>query len=202
MELWRYPVKGVVGESLSRVEHCSPDSRSHSGCCTKPQASICSSWPLDIDDGVPRVMSHHNAPNGDVARAAVASSSIPAAMPSQPYVVARFTGADGSERALLTKLVDGGAWANYPRFVFSDPLFPGSASRARQRAGPSPDDRVRSPGIRSGRPATQASDVEGRPTIFVHAPECRRLTGFDPLSPAAVETHADAVLDLLFSRPR
>jgi TetR/AcrR family transcriptional regulator len=40
------------------------------------------------------------------------------------------------------------------------------------------------------------------PTIFVHAPECRRLTGFDPLSPAAVETHADAVLDLLFSRPR
>lgn len=38
------------------------------------------------------------------------------------------------------------------------------------------------------------------PTIFVLAPECRRLAGFDPLSPEAVETHADAVIDLLFAR--
>jgi len=36
------------------------------------------------------------------------------------------------------------------------------------------------------------------PTIFVLAPECRRLAGFDPRSPEAVETHADAVIDLLF----
>ena len=36
------------------------------------------------------------------------------------------------------------------------------------------------------------------PTIFVLAPECRRLAGFDPLSPEAVQTHADAVIDLLF----
>ena len=36
------------------------------------------------------------------------------------------------------------------------------------------------------------------PTIFVLAPECRRLAGFDPLAPAAVATHADAVIDLLF----
>ncbi len=36
------------------------------------------------------------------------------------------------------------------------------------------------------------------PTIFVLAPECRRLAGFDPLSPDAVETHADAVIGLLF----
>lgn len=36
------------------------------------------------------------------------------------------------------------------------------------------------------------------PTIFVLAPECRRLAGFDPQSPEAVETHADAVVDLLF----
>ena len=44
------------------------------------------------------------------------------------------------------------------------------------------------------------------PTIFVLAPECRRLTGIDPLSPEAVQTHADIVVDLLFgrrgSRPR
>jgi len=38
------------------------------------------------------------------------------------------------------------------------------------------------------------------PTIFVLAPECRRLAGFDPLEPQAVETHADAVIDLLFGR--
>jgi AcrR family transcriptional regulator len=36
------------------------------------------------------------------------------------------------------------------------------------------------------------------PTIFVLAPECRRLAGFDPLAPEAVATHADAVVDLLF----
>ena len=90
------------------------------------------------------VMSHHNAPNGDVARAAVASSSIPAAMRSQPYVAARVNcGADGSERALLTKLVDGGAWANYPRFVFSDPSFRVQHLGPGNLAGPSSDDRVR-----------------------------------------------------------
>ena len=36
------------------------------------------------------------------------------------------------------------------------------------------------------------------PTIFVLAPECRRLAGFDPQAPEAVQTHADAVVDLLF----
>lgn len=36
------------------------------------------------------------------------------------------------------------------------------------------------------------------PTIFVLAPECRRLAGFDPRSPEAVETHADAVIGMLF----
>ena len=36
------------------------------------------------------------------------------------------------------------------------------------------------------------------PTIFVLAPECRRLAGFDPLSAEAVQTHADAVIGLLF----
>jgi len=37
------------------------------------------------------------------------------------------------------------------------------------------------------------------PTIFVLAPECRRLAGFDPLAADAVETHADAVVELLFT---
>ncbi len=36
------------------------------------------------------------------------------------------------------------------------------------------------------------------PTIFVLAPECKRLAGFDPQQPDAVQTHADAVVGLLF----
>jgi AcrR family transcriptional regulator len=39
------------------------------------------------------------------------------------------------------------------------------------------------------------------PTIFVLAPECRRLAGFDPLGAEAVTTHADAVIQLLFGAP-
>ena len=38
------------------------------------------------------------------------------------------------------------------------------------------------------------------PTIFVLGPECRRLTGMDPQSPAVVEAHADAVIALLFGK--
>jgi AcrR family transcriptional regulator len=36
------------------------------------------------------------------------------------------------------------------------------------------------------------------PTMFVLAPECRRLAGVDPTDPAVVEAHADAVCRLLF----
>jgi len=36
------------------------------------------------------------------------------------------------------------------------------------------------------------------PTMFVLAPECRRLTGVDPHDPDVVEAHADAVTRLLF----
>ena len=39
------------------------------------------------------------------------------------------------------------------------------------------------------------------PTIFVLAPECRRLAGFDPQAPDHVKTHADAVIELLFRSP-
>lgn len=39
------------------------------------------------------------------------------------------------------------------------------------------------------------------PTIFQLAPECRRLSGLDPSDPAVVETHADAVITLLFGAP-
>jgi hypothetical protein len=38
-------------------------------------------------------------------------------------------------------------------------------------------------------------------TMFVLAPECRRLTGLDPGSDAVIEAHADAVCTLLFGAP-
>jgi AcrR family transcriptional regulator len=40
------------------------------------------------------------------------------------------------------------------------------------------------------------------PTMFVLAPECRRLSGVDPHVPEVVEAHADAVLSLLFGADR
>jgi TetR/AcrR family transcriptional regulator len=36
-------------------------------------------------------------------------------------------------------------------------------------------------------------------TVFVMAPECQRLTGFDPFAPEFVAAHADLVVDLLIS---
>ena len=39
------------------------------------------------------------------------------------------------------------------------------------------------------------------PTMFVLAPECRRLSGLDPSDDAVVEAHADAVCRLLFGSP-
>ena len=39
------------------------------------------------------------------------------------------------------------------------------------------------------------------PTMFVLAPECRRLTGLDPGSDEVIEAHADAVCTLLFGQP-
>ena len=38
-------------------------------------------------------------------------------------------------------------------------------------------------------------------TMFVLAPEARRLTGLDPASDEVIETHADAVCTLLFGSP-
>ncbi len=38
------------------------------------------------------------------------------------------------------------------------------------------------------------------PTMFVLAPECRRLTGVDPQAPEVIEAHVNAVTALLFGR--
>ena len=42
--------------------------------------------------------------------------------------------------------------------------------------------------------------VGAGPTMFLLAPECRRLAGIDPSSPEVIEAHADAVISLLFGR--
>lgn len=39
------------------------------------------------------------------------------------------------------------------------------------------------------------------PTMFVLAPECRRLSGLEPASDDVIEAHADAVCTLLFGSP-
>lgn len=39
------------------------------------------------------------------------------------------------------------------------------------------------------------------PTMFVLAPECRRLSGLEPTDDAVIEAHADAVCLLLFGQP-
>jgi len=38
-------------------------------------------------------------------------------------------------------------------------------------------------------------------TMFVLAPECRRLSGVEPFDPSVIEQHADAVVALLFTVP-
>lgn len=38
------------------------------------------------------------------------------------------------------------------------------------------------------------------PTMFVLAPECRRLSGIDPEDPDVIDAHADAVIGLIFGR--
>jgi AcrR family transcriptional regulator len=40
--------------------------------------------------------------------------------------------------------------------------------------------------------------IGAAPTMFVLGPECRRLTGLDATDPRVIETHADAVCELLF----
>jgi predicted acylesterase/phospholipase RssA len=63
------------------------------------------------------VFCHWTTPRVLVADAVIASSAIPAAFPSARAI---FPSADG---IWAQRMVDGGAWANFPRFVFHDPSF-------------------------------------------------------------------------------
>jgi predicted acylesterase/phospholipase RssA len=73
---------------------------------------------LDADGAAPAVLSHRNAGDTQVSHAVVASSAIPLALPKRRLVMA-----GGEKDWAVRRVFDGGAWANYPRFVFADPSF-------------------------------------------------------------------------------
>lgn len=73
---------------------------------------------LDLATGLPVVFSRRTTPHVEVAGAVVASSSIPGAFPAGRAV---FGCADSG--FAVHQLVDGGAYANYPSFVFDDRSF-------------------------------------------------------------------------------
>lgn len=68
---------------------------------------------MDLASRQPIVFSHELTPTMSVTDAVIASSAIPVAFPAVLVEV------DGEVR----RLVDGGAYANYPSFVFDDPTF-------------------------------------------------------------------------------
>jgi predicted acylesterase/phospholipase RssA len=73
---------------------------------------------MDLARKQPVVFSDQTAPDCSVARAVVASCAIPVAMPAGRVLM---KGEDDLER--VHRIVDGGAWANFPAFVFRDPSF-------------------------------------------------------------------------------
>lgn len=73
---------------------------------------------LDLADGLPVVFSRRTTPHADVAGAVTASSAIPAAFPAGRAVFDSV-----GSGAVVHQLVDGGAYANYPSFVFDDRGF-------------------------------------------------------------------------------
>lgn len=73
---------------------------------------------MDLARKQPVVFNHVTAPSCAVATAVVASCAIPVIMPAGRVVM---RSPDGLEE--VHRIVDGGAWANYPAFVFKDPSF-------------------------------------------------------------------------------
>jgi NTE family protein len=73
---------------------------------------------LDLATREPIVFHRKTTPECSVAQAVLASSAIPLVMPP-----GRVTVAASGEAARVHRLVDGGAWANYPAFVFRDSSF-------------------------------------------------------------------------------
>jgi predicted acylesterase/phospholipase RssA len=71
---------------------------------------------VDIHHRQHRIFNYAWSPTVSVASAAVASSSIPFALPPRRLLVA-------SDDHFAAPIVDGGVWTNFPLFVFEDPEF-------------------------------------------------------------------------------
>jgi predicted acylesterase/phospholipase RssA len=72
---------------------------------------------LDLSRAAPVVFSVHSTPDVSVSGAVMASSAIPVGFPSVRGIFRR------GQDIWVQRLVDGGAWANLPRFVYYDPSF-------------------------------------------------------------------------------
>lgn len=72
---------------------------------------------LDLSRASPVVFSVHTTPTLSVSAAVMASSAIPVGFPSIRAVF------KVDKKIWVQRLVDGGAWANLPRFVYYDPSF-------------------------------------------------------------------------------
>ncbi len=72
---------------------------------------------MDLYKREPLIFHHALTPEASVSAAVVASCAIPGAFPAGRAVI----GSDGSPT--VRELVDGGAWANFPWFVFTDRSF-------------------------------------------------------------------------------
>ena len=72
---------------------------------------------LDLSLSAPVVFSVHSTPDVSVSGAVMASSAIPAGFPSVRAIF------KNKNDVWVQRLVDGGAWANLPRFIYYDPSF-------------------------------------------------------------------------------
>jgi len=73
---------------------------------------------VDVAARQPRVFNAKVTPGISVTQAVLASSAIPVAFRAGRLEVRDIAGAESVHR-----IMDGGVWANYPAFVFSDPSF-------------------------------------------------------------------------------
>jgi len=81
---------------------------------------------LDLDRRQPIVFNYETTSECSVAAAVVASCAIPVAMPPGRVVLVQAAAESGQSRAATSQIhrvVDGGAWANYPSFVYLDSDF-------------------------------------------------------------------------------
>jgi predicted acylesterase/phospholipase RssA len=117
---------------------------------------------VDIHHRQHRVFTHTWSPAVSVASAAVASSSIPFALPPRRLLVA-------SDDEYAAPIVDGGVWTNFPLFVFEDAEF-----RAYHGMMPMRDLDATIVGFLLDEAASEVTADDVRPARFVQLPHSMR----------------------------